>query len=154
MCAALCSVAWACSSTNGGQGKLVGIDAQSLCDKAINTCGVTTDGTMDQCVAAFSALRVSQTCADDIKSASCEDLGSDKSTVTNTCFPSCNDPATFVCNLDNTLTECVNGGPDGGSRSLTEDCAAACKANGLTYTGTCSDTYSGQSAEHPQCWCK
>jgi hypothetical protein len=58
---------------------------------------------------------------------------------------------------DGTITEC-NGGDDDagtvGSRTLTIDCTAGCQAENLTYTGTCSSSYQGQTSDHPQCWCQ
>jgi hypothetical protein len=154
----LSALALACSSSSKTT-SYVSIDAQAFCTKDITTCGDTTSGTIDQCVANVSLVRVSTTCASLIDNATCDDLLTETSTFEMTCFPQCA-ALGDTCNVDGkTITVCEAETPDGGvgesgSRSLVLDCAAACTQQNLTYSGTCGTSFDGQTSDNPQCWCQ
>jgi len=148
-------LAFACSSSSSAP--LVAIDAATLCDKLVNQCNDTKLGTVDQCVSSFKVFRVTSQCANDLKSASCDDLEAPTSKVQGECFPSCSTPHTYACNVGTgTITECDpdSNAPDGGRNiQATLDCAAVCDTEGLKYSGTCGTTFQEQTSDHSVCWC-
>ena len=145
---------WACSSSSSSGSNLVAIDANALCNQIVNQCQVTTDGTVEQCSAGLSENRVTQACANLVKTATCADLASADSKLNTTCFPSCNDPGSYHCNGDGTITECAAGGDGGAGRQATLDCTAVCaNEQGTTYTGACGTSYQTHASPHDICWC-
>lgn len=152
---ALAFLAFACSSSSGS-GPTVAIDTASLCDKLVNQCNDTKLGTTDNCTTTFKVFRVSSQCASDLKNASCDDLTSSTSKVQRECFPSCDTPHTYTCNLNNTVTECDPdpNDTDGGTNiQATLDCAAVCDTESLKYSGTCGTAFQDQTSDHAVCWC-
>jgi hypothetical protein len=144
----------ACSSTTTGTGTSAArqaVDADSLCDRMVNDCQVTTK-TKEECVDIYSLVRVSQACLDALKAASCEDLGdngSATSDVVKNCFPSCSGGADS-CNGDGTITHCGDG------KAVTLDCAGVCDQAGKEYSGTCGTSFGEQASSdgNAKCWCK
>lgn len=145
---------WACSSSSSSSSNSVAIDANALCNEIVNQCNVTTDGTLEQCSAALSENRVTQACANLVKTATCDDLSNANSTLNTTCFPSCSDPGAYHCNGDGTITECAAEADGGTGRSRTLDCNAVCaNEQGTTYTGACGTSYQTHASPHDICWC-
>lgn len=131
----------------GGTTSLLSIDAQGLCTRLIGECKQAI--TNPECVKRFGVIRITQACADLIASATCADLGSSTSRVTQSCFPPCNG-AVARCNSDGTITLCTAEG-----NRQTVDCAASCISDGYaSWTGQCGATYQGQAAAQAQCWCQ
>jgi len=143
------------SSTSSTSGNYTYLDADSFCNSYVTMCGGS--GTVASCLETARAVRVSQSCADKIKSASCDDLlgkGSSGTALNDLCFPSCNKASTASCESDNqALDSC---GDDG--RSKVFDCTKSCAATGgrtgsPNYSGTCGTDYKGQTNAQPICWC-
>ena len=150
--AALTALLAACSSSSSSSPSYTYLDAQSFCSKYVNTC--MGGGTVDTCLQTASALRVTQGCADAMKSASCNDLKSTTAPVNDTCFPKCDKPNTATCESDNqALDSCDSDG-----RTQVFDCKKSCSATSSTsgapfYSGTCGTSYQGQTSQQPKCWC-
>jgi len=137
------------AGTGGGGSSGVAVDADALCNKYVTDCHQATI-TLDDCKKTYVAVRVSQSCADAIKNATCTDLTSATSSTLDTCFPTCTTSGSQTCNGDGTVTTCSSS-----THTYVFDCASLCSSvlNG-TYTGTCGTTFEGQTSEKPKCWCK
>jgi hypothetical protein len=152
------------STSSGGTGGTAGagtgdytyFDAQSFCDTYVNTC--KGSGTVASCLETARAVRVSKTCADGVKTASCDQLlgkaGDGGAALNDLCFPTCKDKGTSVCENDSQAVDVC--GDDG--RLKVFDCTKSCAATGVTtgepnYTGTCSTVYKGFLRNQPICWC-
>ena len=144
------------SSTSGSSsGGFTYLDVDSFCASYVTMCGGS--GTVASCLETARALRVSQSCADKIKSASCDDLlgkGSSGTALNDLCFPSCTKTSTATCeDGSQALDTC---GDD--SRLKVFDCTKSCAATGgrtgsPNYSGTCGTDYKGQTSSKPICWC-
>ena len=133
----------------------VTLDADSLCDRRINTC-MDTSVTLDGCKRAYSIMTVTQDCAEALNSASCQELLADDSRSANLCFPKCQ-TAAKACNGDGTLSECAQLGSI--MRVVVVDCAALCEsgqvAGASKFTGVCGKTYKDTNvAAEDTCWCE
>ena len=151
------ALAFACSSSNS---PLVVIDTTAVCDKLVNRCGDTKLGGTDACAETYGVFRVTSQCANDLKTASCDDLQSATSKVHGECFPSCSTPHSYACNGNGTITECdpdpnltAADGGEGPSIQSTLDCASVCATEGLKFSGTCGAKYGDDEADHALCWC-
>ncbi len=133
----------ACSSSSN-HASLTRVDAKSLCD-LVTQCGASTS--LDDCEASIGALLVSDSCQSGLDKATCSDLD-DNAALEETCFPKCTSPGTTHCN-GSYATQCNDSG-----RTYNVDCAAACTASSMTYTGTCGSSYQGLTSDKDQCWCK
>ncbi len=131
-------------------------DGTTICDKAVNQCGLGTYGSIDQCHGKLAALRVTKACADGLKTASCDELSDAGSAVQSSCFPSCDNAGTYACIFGGrAITDCQEqvSGSDAGIL-YTYDCEGICKLQGATgYSGTCGTSYQEQTQDHAVCWC-
>ena len=155
---AVAALAFACSSSNSAP--LVAIDTAALCDKLVNQCNDTKLGGPDACAETYGVFRVDSQCANDLKTASCDDLQSATSKVHGECFPSCTSPHVYTCNGNGTITECdpdpnlvAADGGEGPSIRATLDCASVCATESLKYSGTCGAKYGDDESDHAVCWC-
>jgi hypothetical protein len=131
------------------------LDADSFCNAYVTMCGGA--GTVSSCLETARAVRVSQSCADKMKSATCDDLlgkGASGAALNDLCFPACTKTSTATCESDSqALDSC---GSDG--RLKVFDCTKSCAATGGStgspnYSGTCGTAYKGQSSAQSICWC-
>ncbi len=143
------------SSTSTTTSGYTFLDADSFCSSYVTKCGGS--GTVASCLETARALRVSQSCADKMKAASCDDLlgkGSGGTALSDLCFPSCNKSGTATCESDNqALDSC---GSD--SRLKVFDCTKSCAATGATsgkpnFSSTCGTDYKTETSTQPICWC-
>src|SRR3954469_6267758 len=88
------------SSGGGGGGGGAALDTATVCDKIVNECKDTSVPSVDECKKQYAIFRVSQSCSDQLKTATCDDFKSSSSPLTAACFPSCNTPGTQTCNGD------------------------------------------------------
>jgi hypothetical protein len=141
------------SSSTSGTGATgttyVALNADALCNRLITDCQQTA--LQQDCIAQYHPLKVTAACNTAIGAASCADLTSTTSTVSNTCFPACTAGSTPpVCNGDGTVTICNDAG-----LLHRNDCELSCQTDGYTHwTGSCGTAYAGQTAAQPQCWCQ
>jgi len=140
------------SSSTSGTGATgttyVALNADALCNRLITDCQQTV--LQQTCIAQYHPLKVTAACNTAIGSATCADLTSTTSTVSNTCFPPCTAGTAAVCNNDGTVTLCNDTG-----LTHRNDCEISCQTDGYTHwTGSCGTTYAGQTAAQPQCWCQ
>jgi hypothetical protein len=142
----------ACSSSSTSAPAYTSLDAQAFCTMNVTTCN--NGGTLDSCLETARALRVSQACADAMKTATCKDLSDSTAPLNDTCFPKCDTPNTATCESDNNaLDKCDSDG-----RFQVFDCAKSCSATGGRtglpfFTGTCGTSYQGQTSADAVCWC-
>lgn len=124
------------------------IGADKLCQKLIGECALGF--TNSTCLSQYLPLRVSATCASVIPMATCADLATTTSAVSQTCFPPCSAGTAPVCNADGTITLCTES-----NTVNIVDCRDTCTASGFNaWTGSCGTTFDGQIAARPQCWCR
>ena len=148
------------SSTGGsggsGSGSYTFLDADSFCNMYVTTC--KGSGTVATCLETARAVRVSQACADGIKTATCDQLlgttAAAGASLNDMCFPTCKPPSTSTCENDNQAVDTC--GADG--RLKVFDCTKSCAATGVSsgepnYSGTCSTVYKGFTRPQPICWC-
>ena len=104
--------------------------------------------TVTNCDAVFAGLVLSASCQSKFLAASCSDLTTTPPPADlEACFPSCSGGDT--CNSNGTITGCSNG------LEFVFTCGAICSAESATYSGTCSASYMGQTAQDGEsCWCK
>lgn len=124
------------------------IGADKLCQKLVGECALGF--TQSTCLNQYFPLRVSASCASAIPTATCADLATTTSAVSQSCFPPCAAGTAPVCNADETITLCT------ASNTVNIlDCRDSCTASGYTaWTGSCGMTFDGQVAASPQCWCR
>ena len=123
------------------------LDVQGFCARLANECGAGID--QATCVRTYLPVRVTNDCATLVTTATCADLLSSASTVSQTCFPTCTSSVLATCNGNGTITVCTENGVQN-----VDDCQATCTAQGSTWTGICASTYNGQAADRDQCWCQ
>ncbi|MBX3227851.1 MAG: hypothetical protein KIT84_22845 [Labilithrix sp.] len=129
-------------------GPLQPLDADGLCKKLVGQCGIGLS--QELCLNEYFPLRVTSACAAAIPSATCADLASTSSSISQTCFPPCSAGTAPACNGDGTITLCTAS-----NTRQVRDCRDACTAEGFTaWTGSCGTTFDGQVAVTPQCWCR
>lgn len=137
------------TTTDGGTttSSLRALDVQGFCARLVNDCNAPTD--LQSCVATYAPVRVTEACASLVTTASCAELTSTGSSLSNACFPPCTG-ALATCNGNGTITVCQ----DTGTQSVL-DCSAACRAQSFSeWSGICGTSYNGQVSDRPQCWCK
>jgi hypothetical protein len=104
--------------------------------------------TQEDCLVAFQSGKFTPACVDQLNASSCADIvGSFPAKAA--CFPSCSTDSA-VCNGDGTITVCNQG------ENVILDCARACTAAKLTWSGACAKTFNGQTSKtgKDQCWCQ
>lgn len=124
------------------------LDVQGFCARLANECGAGVD--QATCVRTYLPVRVTNDCATLVTTATCADLLSSASTVSQTCFPTCTSSVLATCNGNGTITVCTDNGVQN-----VDDCQATCTSQGYSgWTGICASTYNGQVADRDQCWCQ
>ena len=124
------------------------LDVIGFCARLTNECGSGID--QATCVRTYTPVRVTTGCATAVTTATCADLLSVSSTVSQTCFPTCTSSTLATCNGNGTITVCTEIGVQN-----VDDCSATCTAQGYSaWTGICASTYNGQVSDRDQCWCQ
>ena len=147
---------WGCGGSTIEPTDIVVPDQGTICDKAINQCGIGIYGSIDQCEDKFASLRVTSACAEGLKTASCDDLSNPTSAIQQQCFPPCENGGTYSCIYGGrAVTECQQQTYDSDAGILyTYDCSGICKLKGASdYSGVCGTDYQDQHADHDVCWC-